>query len=91
MGKGGNAGSNPAALLTMGHCRKQKGNDWNGRQHITMSHVIWHHAKLRPCKSSAITTTIHDGGPLCGLVVRVPGYRSRGPGSISGTTRFSEK
>jgi hypothetical protein len=28
---------------------------------------------------------------LCGLVVRVPGYRSKGPGSISGATRFSEK
>jgi hypothetical protein len=28
---------------------------------------------------------------LCGLVVRVPGYKSRGPGSIPGTTRFSEK
>jgi hypothetical protein len=26
----------------------------------------------------------------CGLVVRVPGYRSRGPGSIPGATRFSE-
>jgi hypothetical protein len=26
---------------------------------------------------------------LCGLVVRAPGYRSRGPDSISGTTRFS--
>jgi hypothetical protein len=29
-------------------------------------------------------------GRLCGLVVRVPGYRSRGPGSILCTTRFSE-
>jgi hypothetical protein len=28
--------------------------------------------------------------PLC-LVVRVRGYRSRGPGSIPGCTRFSEK
>jgi hypothetical protein len=28
---------------------------------------------------------------LCGLVVRVPGYRSRGPGSITGATIFSEK
>jgi hypothetical protein len=27
---------------------------------------------------------------LCGLVVTVPGYRSRGPGSIPGATRFSE-
>jgi hypothetical protein len=28
---------------------------------------------------------------LCGLVVRVSGYRSRDPGLISGATRFSEK
>jgi hypothetical protein len=27
---------------------------------------------------------------LCGLAVRVPGYRSRGPCSIPGTIRFSE-
>jgi hypothetical protein len=26
----------------------------------------------------------------CGLVVRVPGYRSRGQGLIPGATRFSE-
>jgi hypothetical protein len=28
---------------------------------------------------------------LCGLVVRVPGYKSWGPGSIPDATRFSEK
>jgi hypothetical protein len=28
---------------------------------------------------------------LCGLVIRVPGYRFRGPGSIPSATRFSEK
>jgi hypothetical protein len=28
---------------------------------------------------------------LCGLVTRVSGYRSRGPGSIPGATRLSEK
>jgi hypothetical protein len=28
---------------------------------------------------------------LCGLVDRVPGYRSRCPGSIPGATRLSEK
>jgi hypothetical protein len=27
---------------------------------------------------------------LCGLLVRVPSYRSRSPGSIPGVTRFSE-
>jgi hypothetical protein len=31
------------------------------------------------------------GDRLCGLVVRVPGYRCRGPGSIPGAIRFSEK
>jgi hypothetical protein len=30
-------------------------------------------------------------GPFCGLVVRVPGYTSRGPVSIPGATTFSEK
>jgi hypothetical protein len=28
---------------------------------------------------------------LYGLVVGVPGYRSKGPGLIPGATRFSEK
>jgi hypothetical protein len=28
---------------------------------------------------------------LCGLVVRVPDYTSRGPGLILGATKFSEK
>jgi hypothetical protein len=28
---------------------------------------------------------------FCDLMVRVAGYRSRGPGSIRGATRFSEK
>jgi hypothetical protein len=28
---------------------------------------------------------------LCGLVVRVSGYKSRGPGSVPGASRFSEK
>jgi hypothetical protein len=32
-----------------------------------------------------------DPSRLCGLVVRVFSYRSSGPGSIPGATRFSEK
>jgi hypothetical protein len=28
---------------------------------------------------------------LCGLMVRVPSYRSIGPGSIPGVTRYSKK
>jgi hypothetical protein len=30
-------------------------------------------------------------GGLCGLVVRIPGYRSRGQGSVPFDTSFSEK
>jgi hypothetical protein len=32
----------------------------------------------------------HFIGRLCALLVRVPGYRSRSPGSIAGAARFSE-
>jgi hypothetical protein len=38
-----------------------------------------------------ILRSIGSGDRICGLVVRVLGYRSGGPGSIPGTTRFSEK
>jgi PPE-repeat protein len=47
--------------------------------------------------SSTVFITIHyfniitNDDHFCGLVVGVPGYRSRGLGSIPGTTRFSEK
>jgi hypothetical protein len=38
---------------------------------------------------NAIILTVVLYGRLCGLVVRVLGYRSGSPGSIPGTTRFS--
>jgi hypothetical protein len=37
----------------------------------------------------AVNSNLDDR--FCGLVVRVPGYRSRGPGSIPDATRFPEK
>jgi uncharacterized protein YaiE (UPF0345 family) len=48
---------------------------------VTKSTIFWDIAVCSQLK----------GPPLCGLVMRVPGCRSRGPGSISGATRFSEK
>jgi hypothetical protein len=42
-----------------------------------------------PAISCAITYLYLQLDRLCGLVVRVLGYRSGGPGSIPGTTRFS--
>jgi hypothetical protein len=41
------------------------------------------------CEVQKISVSQKDDR-LCGLVVRVPGYRSRGPSSILGATRFSE-
>jgi hypothetical protein len=38
-----------------------------------------------------VVPSMNEWDCLCGLVVRVPGYISRGPGSIPGATRFSEK
>jgi hypothetical protein len=36
-------------------------------------------------------TGLAISGRLCGLVARAFGYRSRGPSSIAGAARFSEK
>jgi hypothetical protein len=44
-----------------------------------------------PSRIQLLENFISEVDRLCGLVVRVPGYRSRGPDSISGATRFSEK
>jgi hypothetical protein len=51
--------------------------------------VIKTNAMVRNSMSRVILMS-HCGSP-CGLVVRVPGCRSRGLGSIPGATRFSEK
>jgi hypothetical protein len=42
----------------------------------------------KPIDSDSLLT-FHDR--LCGLVVRVLGYRSGGPGSIPGTTKREKK
>jgi hypothetical protein len=39
---------------------------------------------------SLLTNLCNEHNLLCGLVVRVPGYRSTGPGSIPGAARFAE-
>jgi hypothetical protein len=39
----------------------------------------------------AVKNTDVQMGRLCGLVVRVLGYRSGGPGSIPGTTRVKKE
>jgi hypothetical protein len=48
---------------------------------------LWHGPQALVLYLSEISSNVR----LCGLVVRVPGYRSRGPDSIPGFTRFSEK
>jgi hypothetical protein len=45
---------------------------------------------VQDIKTGAYYAPVNMAG-LCGLVVRVPGYRFRGTGSIPGNTRFSEK
>jgi hypothetical protein len=42
-------------------------------------------------RNCTLTAVYLFGDRLCGLVVRVPGYRSRGSGSISGATRHTNK
>jgi hypothetical protein len=57
--------------------------------------IIWR-SRVNSCLTSQriphfYTTCKFTTDRLCGLVVRVPGYRSRGQGLIPGATRFSEK
>jgi hypothetical protein len=41
---------------------------------------------------ASLQTTLHAVNlQICGVMVRVPGYRSRDPGSIPSATRFSPK
>jgi hypothetical protein len=49
------------------------------------------HRDFNSSRDKRFVFNISSGNSLCGLVVRVLGYRSRGPGSIPGTTRFSDK
>jgi hypothetical protein len=42
-------------------------------------------------KFNVISRSMPNIDSLCGLVVRVPGYRSRGSGSIPGDTTLSDK
>jgi hypothetical protein len=60
---------------------------------------LWDYETTRPKRysmflnlqyHSKLDKIISQNDRLCGLVVRVPWYRSRGPGSIPGATRFSE-
>jgi hypothetical protein len=60
-----------------------------------ISFVLYLYWNVKAKLNSAIYSDLMDektiSDHLCGLLVRVPGYRSRGPGSIPGATRFSEK
>jgi hypothetical protein len=47
--------------------------------------------RIRRCRMTAIRQNNGACHRLCGLVARVPGYTSRGLGSIPCATRFSEK
>jgi hypothetical protein len=46
---------------------------------------------LEVCSLCTYYSSCSNCDRLCGLAVRVPGYRSRDPGSIPDATRFSEK
>jgi hypothetical protein len=61
----------------------------NGKPHRPVSVLRLPAVSLRPGTRYSDRITLYRDR-LCGLVVRVPGYRFRGPGSILGTTRFAE-
>jgi hypothetical protein len=61
---------------------------WSLYGDLYFSTLQWN---FQPQKDHDQILTVQLYNRLCGLVGRVPGYRSTGPGSIPGTTKFSEK
>jgi hypothetical protein len=57
----------------------------------TDTRVKWHILSLMDIIYIVLGLTYRGTDRLCGLVVRVPGNRSRCPGSIPGAAIFSEK
>jgi hypothetical protein len=57
---------------------------WNNTTTILYVFMVYY---LINCHRFGINVTIMNIDRLCGLVVRVLGYGSGGPGSIPGTTR----
>jgi hypothetical protein len=52
---------------------------------------MWINLPLINTITTVITKTNYYVDRLCGIVVRVPGYRFRGSVSIPGATKFSEE
>jgi hypothetical protein len=95
---------NRGSVSSIGLSLSNKGTHWKCHSGLTQAsvwHQFWlptkwlndsagHVFKIRePFKLFVRCCKGNDR--LCGLVVRVLGYRSGGPGSIPGTTRFSGK
>jgi hypothetical protein len=70
-----------SCIAQEGHVRYEQISDCRG---------LSSHVQHRDTEFPSFSFGIHLPS-LCGLLVRVPGYRSGGPGSIPGATRFSEK
>jgi hypothetical protein len=71
-------------------CKKDTGSAFQEQYH--KEHTLLRGVSYgRVLSETYLKRVIFIAERLCGLLVRVPAYRSRGPGSISGDTRFSEK
>jgi hypothetical protein len=60
-------------------------------QHYSFACLKTYLGILSELVSSFFHFLLYRRDRLCGLVVGVHGYRSSGPGTIPGATRFSEK
>jgi hypothetical protein len=64
---------------------------WNCRIPVAAFITVKRRSAVIKFMKAVIYLTFVIDDRLCALVVRVPGYRSRGPGSIPNATKFSEK
>jgi hypothetical protein len=75
------------------HCRRDEGIraslEWSIDQLRSETLMSLYNADF--CLFDTIFRRINKSNRFCGAVIRVPGYKSKGTGSIPGATRFSEK
>jgi hypothetical protein len=62
-----------------------------GNVHPLTLPLLRRHPSRHICSFVSVSCRIVRLDRLCDLVVRFSGYRFKGPGSIPGATRFSEK
>jgi hypothetical protein len=75
-------------IIKIVRVNRHRMTSWNITQHTSELIHLHYESTLYSFQNNNNNNNNNNNDRLCGLVVRVSGYRFRGPGSIPGATRF---